>query len=37
MLTHVWPTLDLADIVDEGSAAYGADVILAAPHVVATL
>lgn len=37
MLTHVWPTLDLDAIAAEGTAAFGADVMLAAPHVVATL
>ena len=37
MLTHVWPTIDLAAIAAEGTAAFGAEVMLAAPHVVATL
>lgn len=37
VLTHVWPTVDLDAIGEEGSAAFGAEVVLAAPHVVATL
>ena len=37
VLTHVWPTLDLDAIREEGSAAFGAEVLMAEPHLVATL
>jgi ribonuclease BN (tRNA processing enzyme) len=34
ILTHLWPTLDPIASVDEGSAAFGRAVALAAPHLV---
>jgi ribonuclease BN (tRNA processing enzyme) len=33
MLTHLWPRLDPAQSVAEGSEGFGADVALAAPHL----
>ena len=33
MLTHLWPTLDPAVSAAEGSEAFGAEVILAAPNL----
>ena len=37
MLTHLWPTLDPAVSVAEGSDAFGAPVVLAAPNLTITI
>ena len=37
MITHVWPTLDPEEVQREASAAFGADVLLATPHVTTVL
>jgi hypothetical protein len=37
MLTHLWPRLDPKRSVEEGSAAFGDAVTLAAPHLATTI
>lgn len=34
MLTHLWPTIDPVVSAEEGAHAFGAEVVLAAPHLV---
>jgi len=37
VLTHLWPRIDPAEAAEEGAAAFGGPVTMAAPHMVTVI